>query len=345
MWNNRLINANPNQPPWNLNPLQNKVKTEFKDLIDNGTVSINEVLYCQCGSKRFESLTSIDRFGLPFGSKICKDCGLVLTDPIISSNSLSLFYENIYHPLTFGNDTPENVKFLFNKTQGKKIYNKIIGHVNGNKLNVLEIGCGAGFNLLDFKKNAESKGISAEVFGIEYNSKYVEYGCKKLGLNIMEGDLDSLNNTSMCYDVVILSHVFEHFIDLMSELDKIKSVINENTLLYIEVPGILDLKQKYEYNCDFLRYFTCAHIYHFSLGTLTNIMRMAGFQLVEGNEKVEAIYKLSNGNNPVRIDNNYDIIVDYLRELESNLMFYQSHNPNKKIHRRLINKVRSYLHD
>ena len=291
MWNERLQKANEKQTPWSLNSTQKKYKDLFQNSIDDGSIVLKDVKLCPCGSSDLEPLTSIDRFGLSFGSKICKSCGLVLTYPIISEESIPLFYEKYYHPLTLGDEKSNKIEPLMGKNQGTKIFNKVLNYINKKKINVLEIGCGAGFNLFDFKRLGKLKNIHVEVYGIEFNTEYVQYGREKLGLNLVSGGLDCLNNSTVLYDVVILSHVLEHFVDLTDALSKIKSVIHENSLVYIEVPGIMDLKQKYEYDCDFLNYFTCAHIYHFSLGTLSNIMALSDFKLIEGNEKIEAIYQ------------------------------------------------------
>lgn len=332
MWDDRLQKANEKQTPWPLNSTQKKYKDLFQNSIDDGSIVLKDVKFCPCGSSDLEPLTSIDRFGLPFGSKICKACGLVLTDPIISEESIPLFYEKYYHPLTFGNENPDVIKYLFGKNQGTKIFNKLINHITKKEINVLEIGCGAGFNLSDFKQLSESYGINTQAYGIEYSTKYVEYGREKLRLNLMQGGLECLDNSPILYDIVILSHVFEHFVDLTDAIAKIKSVIHENSLIYIEVPGIMDLKLKYEYDCDILKYFTCAHTYNFSLGTLSNIMSLDGFDIIEGNEKIEAMFSLN--------INNYNKTINYLGDLESNLAFYQSKN---KIHRKVIKKIRTII--
>ena len=89
-------------------------------------------------------------------------------------------------------------------------------------------------------------------------------------------DTLSRENLHQKFDLVILSHVFEHFIDLKMALDKLKLVLADNGMVYIEVPGIMTLNKKRVYNFDFLRYTIHAHVYNFNLSSITRILNDNG---------------------------------------------------------------------
>lgn len=70
------------------------------------------------------------------------------------------------------------------------------------------------------------------------------------------------------------------------------------------------------YGNDFLRYLQNAHVYDFTLGTLEQVMNKYGFELVTGNENVNAIFKYTGVKQ--KIEKNYFLdIMSFLYQLES----------------------------
>ena len=66
--------------------------------------------------------------------------------------------------------------------------------------------------------------------------------------------------------------------------------MHDDSLIYIEVPGVVDLENKTEYLCDYQVYNVLAHTFNFSLTTLSQVMARKGFALVEGDEYIRAIF-------------------------------------------------------
>jgi SAM-dependent methyltransferase len=93
------------------------------------------------------------------------------------------------------------------------------------------------------------------------------------------------------FDIVILSHVFEHMVDLDSALVDLRRLLQPGGVVYIEVPGVLSIHRRPVYRFDWVAYFTHAHIYHFCLATLDNVLSSHGFELISGNEEVEALFR------------------------------------------------------
>ena len=178
---------------------------------------------------------------------------------------------------------------------------KVIADLLPNNSRVLDVGCGMGGLLVPFKENNFS------IYGVDYGSDYVEYG-KSKNLNLGIGGIKDVNKK---FDVIIYSHVLEHILDLQSELFEIKKRLNKKGVLYIEVPGVLNLNN--DYRNDLNRYFQNAHTYNFSLITLKNVLTSNGFELICGNENVESLFKASNVSNS--IINDYDRLINELKKL------------------------------
>lgn len=330
--------------PWKLNNLQLSQKANFKAAIARGDIALCNRDVCLCGSHDKSKLASIDRFGLDFSSYICKNCGLIFTTPYICERSLALYYHKYYHSLHFGTDKP--IESLVSKGQGFKIFNFIKTYLNAPHIKIFEMGAGCGTNLLEFAETAEKHHIKVDSYGTEYNEDYVKHGNAK-GLKLTTDPIqDYIKSVNGGFDIIILSHVFEHLTDPLDVLDIIKKMSHGKTILYIELPGVLDLKIKYVYECDFLKYLTHAHTFNFSLSSLNAILDKSGFQMLKGNEKIESAFRAKKGAAslfPVSSNNNYDAIISYLTDLEANLAFYQDKNPANLWHNRLKRHLIHYL--
>ena len=329
--------------PWQMNNLQIQTKADLQAVIEKGDIiTLFPRSVCLCGSCDGLKIAAIDRFGLKFSSYICKKCGLIFTSPHICDKSLPLYYNKFYHPLHFG--TAEPIESLYSKGQGNKIFNFVKAYLTSSDIKIFEMGAGCGTNLIEFANVAKKYSINVDCYGNEYNKDYVRYGNKK-GLKLVSDSIEEYaNKTKNSFDVIILSHVFEHFTDPFCILKYLKKISREDTILYIEVPGVLDLKTRYIYNCDFLKYLTHAHTFNFSLSSLRATLNQCGFELVQGNEKIESIFRVNRytSNSHLGGDNNYKDILSYLSELEDNLVFYQSRNPANSVCNKLKRTIRYF---
>ena len=304
-----------------LNNVSEKYKTLFMTDINNNKILLEDINTCICCSgQTFEKLLEVDRFDLPFGSYICQDCGLITTSPRIKQESLPYYYEKYYHQLNYGKEDLGEQVALFAEGQGRKIYKKLEKYFSDkSKLDILEIGVGVGSVLDEFRTEAKTNNIEVNLLGTEYSSECINQ-CNNRNIATIQGNAQSVLAENRKFDVIILSHVFEHFIDLGNELNILKKLLKPDGLLYIEVPGILKNHNKPYYDFSFLGYSVHAHMYNFTLVTLKNIVQKYGFLLTEGNEEVEAVFQIKE-NLENKIENDYLRTKYYLDFLEDNQLF------------------------
>ena len=318
-----LFDVNP--PPSKLNELQDKTRQAFLNAIEDGRIVLNERKKCLCGGTEFSKIAAMDRFGLPFGSYLCSDCGLIFTSPFISQNSLPLYYDEFYHKLTFGREADPSLP-LYQKGQGEKIFNILKNRLSPNNLKILEIGAGSGSVMKEFMKAAKNDGFELTITGFDYGSEYInQFDPEGYNLTMLQGGLDEAARGGCTYDVVIMSHVFEHFADPSQELESLKRIIGPDSLIFIEVPGVLSLKSRYVYDCDFLIYLVSAHMFNFNLASLTRTLNLNGFKLLWGNEEAETIFTL--GEQAVDVSENAAMIKAYLEDSEISRPLYASLSP------------------
>lgn len=236
---------------------------------------------CVCGSSNFDTLSEKDAFGIPHNVVICMQCGLIQVSPCLVQDSYADFYQNIY-PDLYGDNNNLNSLFSDLLSRGSYIYEFIDGHVRGverylsSKKSILEIGCSAGGILEVFRQHGH------DTVGIDYDSEVLCYGNSR-GLNLYCGHSQQLGlEFNGRFDVIILSHVFEHFTDINGELKQINRLLKVDGRLFIEVPGIYSSLG--ETQSDFLDFIEFDHVYYFGLNTLEQTLRLFGFKMLAGNE-------------------------------------------------------------
>lgn len=292
-----------------LNSVQELALYEVKKKQNSGVYMFEEY-ECDCGTAANELITIAekDRYGLKLYTKICPHCGLVMTNPRMSQNSYNQFYDSEYRRLYSGRPAMSDAFFQKQYKRGKAIYEFVDKQYDMTFINnVLEIGCGAGGILKYFA----DKGIRTK--GIDLGTQYIKYGIDR-GLDLQCGpSADLIREGTYKYDLIILHHVFEHFLDVQSELRVIKQLLSEDGILFIAVPGIESITDDYDGNI--LRFLQNAHIRHFTLSTLKQLMERNEFELVAGSEKIMSIFKY-NRTIEFTCQNHYKDVMQKLKEIE-----------------------------
>lgn len=207
---------------------------------------------------------------------ICRKCGFVYMYPLPSKEDLDNYYEESYwekHHQSTGlvNKTKDN---SFD-SRNKAIYEWCKPFIKDENTKVLEIGAGYGHTLAYIKQEANCK-----VEGIEPSKEGAYNAEKSYDIKTFNGFLEDFD-TDQKYDVIILSHVFEHFFNPMEALDIIRKLIKKDGILFIEVPNLLNpnpTKHK-------LGWFSKEHISYFSKDKLNYMLKSNGFEMFKSEEK------------------------------------------------------------
>ncbi|OQK18581.1 hypothetical protein AU255_12435 [Methyloprofundus sedimenti] len=146
--------------------------------------------------------------------------------------------------------------------------------LQGDSLTILEIGCGSGGNLLKFIE----KGFSAT--GVEPDPE-ARKASKKAGLNVFDGTAEELPKVILNskYDVVLMSHVLEHCLDVNTAISNVKSILKTNGVFIVETPncmshGFKDYKAAWPWS-DIPR-----HLNFFTNSSLNSILSKHGFNVI-----------------------------------------------------------------
>jgi SAM-dependent methyltransferase len=226
----------------------------------------------------------------------------------MTRRSYAEFYAREYTRLYGGVREPSTDAFEQAVRKGRAIASFLKPRLQvGTGTKVLEVGCGTGGILRAFQTDG------AECAGCDWGGGFLARG-RARGLHLIEGDVSVLKPYAPA-DLIILNHVVEHFTDFSSEMSMIRSLLKETGLIYVAVPGLKRLHCTCEN--DLLLFLRNAHVYHFSATTLAYHMGRAGFRLLSGDERIQAVFCLaatvSDSEPPA---GEYDEVVRYLDEVE-----------------------------
>ena len=106
------------------------------------------------------------------------------------------------------------------------------------------------------------------------------------------GGIEEAIDQGIKADIVILSHVLEHFTDPTNELKAVRRLLKSDGMVYVEVPGILNV-HVHRWDCDFMWFIVLAHTYLFSKSPLEYLIRKCGYQVQYSDEFIHMLCRPS----------------------------------------------------
>jgi hypothetical protein len=181
----------------------------------------------------------------------------------------------------------------------------------------------------EFGRAAARDSRATSLAGCEYSQAYAQEA-QRLGVDARVGGMETLGGIEP--DVIILSHVVEHFADMPRELARLRGLCGPETLLYVEVPGVMTIHERPQYSFELSQYFTLAHTYHFTLTTLTAAMTRAGFARVYGDEEVRTVFRPAPTGQPPAASNSYAATMTYLQSLHTSRWLHARRLFTRSVH-------------
>ncbi len=215
-----------------------------------------------CGSKEVSVLANHSRSGEPLRTLICRECGLVWSDPL--PHHPRDFYENDYRISYKGHYSPKPKHILRAGNVALSRHRKI-ERLLTTPLAILDVGSGGG----EFAYLLQTLGH--QVQGIEPNKGYAEYSIREYGLNVQVGFVQEVIIPQQSFDLITIWHVLEHTENPFAVLTKLHALLKPQGILVVEVPNIEAICQSPKST------FHEAHIFHFNIATLTRLAEKADF--------------------------------------------------------------------
>lgn len=216
-----------------------------------------------CQGEQHKELSRIDFRGILVVNQRCLSCGFVFQSPRMTPSELEDFYHGTYREIYQGDEGPTEKDMTTQRKRASSLL-AFVSETIPNLNHHLDVGCSAGILLRVFQDH-----YGCQVTGVEPGESYRKAAISQ-GLTVYEdlAELTSAGETD--FDLVSLAHVLEHLPDPCYYLNEIRAkFLKPSGWLLLEVPNL--------YCHDS---FETAHLSSFSVHTLTQTVRRAGFEIV-----------------------------------------------------------------
>jgi SAM-dependent methyltransferase len=210
----------------------------------------------------------------------CENCGFCFADSPASQADYDKYYNEMSKYEDKNTGTGGGLNPL-DKLRMDTVVDLLAQFVLEKSNSIVDIGCANGGMLNCFHE----KGFS-NLTGIDISQKCVD-NVKALGYDSIFGGIFNLENLKgKQFDCLIISHVMEHIRDLSEAAKNLTSLVNEDGLIYMEVP---DASNYHNYFFVPYYYFDCEHINHLNITALKNLFLSQSFECVYYEEKSIAV--------------------------------------------------------
>lgn len=198
----------------------------------------------------------------------CSHCGFVFFDTKSNENDFDIFYKDHYfihaynstqHDYQTKNECYSNLPELFTK------------HGIIKSCRIIDVGCGQGQLIRSLRLNGFTN-----IAGIELCRDYVD-GLNKEGIEAYYGSALDIPIKKETADLLIYKHIFEHFYDLHTAIEKAIELLVPGGHIFVAVPDCQRYNNFKEYSP--LHYFTVEHINHFDLHHVESLFAAHGMTM------------------------------------------------------------------
>jgi SAM-dependent methyltransferase len=225
-----------------------------------------------------QKFTLPDNHPLPskFDIVECQRCGFVYADTHGSTADYDQYYSN-YSKYTDtcssggGGDLYDNKRYA-------TVAEAITGVLSNRSAKIVDIGCANGGMLQALKSQSFSN-----LLGVDPSIDCVNNTRALFSIDAAQGWLMQLPPSAASADLAIISHVFEHILDLHTAIRSVRTIVSPGGYVYAEVP---DAGRYAQYMAAPFQDFNTEHINHFGEASLLNLFSSAGFSPVQVSAKI-----------------------------------------------------------
>jgi 2-polyprenyl-3-methyl-5-hydroxy-6-metoxy-1,4-benzoquinol methylase len=201
--------------------------------------------------------------GLTITTVCCLDCGLVYHNPVIEDEDRH--QAAVSHRQWHTGDA--GLSRQLRKLEKRwNLQWPLIRTVFQPGSRVLEVGCGLGL------VGGRLKSLGARVWAVEPDPEQAAYARDHFGLTVFTGRFEEAAFDKAPFDLILASHVIEHFPEPLAFLRQVRTYAHPETRLFLETPNVLAPK------VSFRRMFSPAHNFYFAPQTLRWLLTKAGWR-------------------------------------------------------------------
>ena len=227
-----------------------------------------ELVPCNlCGVTDYDIVGRKDRDGRALQTVLCRQCGLVWTNPRPAAAEIDRYYQAEYRADYSGASKPARRKVLRGML-GAKDRIRTLRPFLLTGATVLDVGSGAGEFVFLLRRER------IEASGLEPGAEYAEFARRILGVPIQTATVHTALVQPASQDLVTMFHCLEHVADPKAVLATVRNWLKPDGHVVVEVPNVESRVQAPSHR------FHYAHLYHFSGATLVALGEAVGLHAI-----------------------------------------------------------------
>jgi SAM-dependent methyltransferase len=220
------------------------------------------------------TIAKSDRHNLGLRIVMCRRCTMAMVRPRPDDDWFNQFYRDQFWPLYIGSRfTDLDDMYVLDQCaeRSHQIWDAIVPFLNFSPKNYLDIGCGQGAMLAEFR----TRYPNASCNGVEPSVDAAEFCFSRHGFRVNTAACDSLSAGDLpgSFDVITLIHVLEHVLSPVDVLARAVQRLSDDGFIYVEVPDLLSDRWSGK---DF---FHIAHVSYFNELALRNLFLRCGLEI------------------------------------------------------------------
>lgn len=238
-----------------------------------------------CGGSVFVGLTHRDRYAYPASASGCARCGLVFLDPVMTRDAYADFYVRTYRPLV----SAFHGRLIDARTiqQEQREYAVERGDLLAPYLDSRRHG-----TLLDI---GGSTGIVADALARRFGLRATVIDpapleteqAQALGLETIEGLIESVELGDRRFDVVVLCQTVDHLLDISGTLARVRRLLTSDGLLFVD---IVDFRAAYLRNWSVEDAVKIDHPYYLTESSMSACLARAGFAVARSDYAADHLH-------------------------------------------------------
>lgn len=207
---------------------------------------------------------------------LCENCGLCFLNPQNSQEDYTKYYSEEKTTRFTGQDYQGEFRKEI-ESQYHKESEFIAGYIDRSlgfpdkKIKILDVGAGHGNLLYAFSKLGYS-----DVLGLEPSEELVCYAEKVFGQKVLRGSLEENDLPKGACDLILCTSMLDHLSDPLRGLRKMREFLKDGGHIFVRVHNVKDMVLRKGIGA----FFKFVHLYNFSENSLSNLIKLAGFEIV-----------------------------------------------------------------
>lgn len=210
----------------------------------------------------------------------CKECGFIYADTKVTQNDLDIYYKDLskYEDKTIGTGGGFT---QYDKDRLAKTAKYIDKHIQDKSIRIADIGCANG-GLLKELKNLGFTNLVA----IDPSLACIEITKSEVGCEAYQYSIFDINSKVGKFDLIILSHVLEHILDVKSTIETLNALLVDGGLVYVECPDAQNYAKVIHAP---YQEFNTEHINHFNETSFLNLFSIYNYHKIDTGTKTMKI--------------------------------------------------------